>query len=95
MSPPPPFIGSNETVLNVEPVSASMGVGDVAADVGFILGVDPQPIGTSFDLDVNLPFVKPLFIQEYEVTFGDERAEDSVDDRLVPELSNRDNVLLQ
>jgi hypothetical protein len=37
----PPFIGSNETVLNEEPICGSVGVGDVAADTGFISGVDP------------------------------------------------------
>jgi hypothetical protein len=29
-----------------------------------------------------------------DVSFGDERAEDSIDDHPVPELSNRDKVLL-
>jgi hypothetical protein len=37
----PPFVGNNETVLNEEPVCGSVGVGDVAADTGFISGVDP------------------------------------------------------
>jgi hypothetical protein len=32
----PPFIGSNETMLNVELVCRSVGVGDAAADTGFI-----------------------------------------------------------
>jgi hypothetical protein len=32
---------------------------------------------------------------KYKVTFGDERAEDSADDRPIPELSNRDKALLQ
>jgi hypothetical protein len=31
---------------------------------------------------------------EYEATFRDERAEDSIDDRPVPELSNRYKALL-
>jgi hypothetical protein len=32
---------------------------------------------------------------EYEATFGDERMEDSTDDRPIPELSKRDKALLQ
>jgi hypothetical protein len=32
---------------------------------------------------------------EYDAVFGDERAEDSTNDRPVPELSNWNNVLLQ
>jgi hypothetical protein len=36
-----------------------------------------------------------MFMPEYEAAFGDECAEDSVDDRPIPELSNRDKVLLQ
>jgi hypothetical protein len=32
---------------------------------------------------------------EYEATFGDERAKDSVDDQPVPKLSKRDKALLQ
>jgi hypothetical protein len=42
-----------------------------------------------------MSFVKPEFMPEYEGTFGDERAEDSTDYRLVPELSKRDKNLLQ
>jgi hypothetical protein len=42
----PLFVGNNEIMLNVEPVCGSVGVGDDAADMGFISGVDPQPIGT-------------------------------------------------
>jgi hypothetical protein len=34
------------------------------------------------------------FMFEYDATFEDERVEDSIDDHLVPKLSNRDNVLL-
>jgi hypothetical protein len=34
-------------------------------------------------------------MSEYKAVFGDERAEDSVDYRLVPELSNMDKALLQ
>jgi hypothetical protein len=44
---------------------------------------------------VDLPFVKIEFMPEYEATFGDECVEDSVDDRPVPELSNRDKTLFQ
>jgi hypothetical protein len=35
------------------------------------------------------------FMPEYEAAFGDERTEDSADDRLVPKLSKRDKALLQ
>jgi hypothetical protein len=75
----PPFIASNETVLNMELVSRSVGVDDTVANAEFISDVDSQ-------LE---------FIPEYEATFRHEHAEDSTDDRLVPELSNRDKVLLQ
>jgi hypothetical protein len=70
-------------------------VGDGVANTYFILGVDPQPIATGFVLDVDLSFIELKFMLEYEVTFGDERAEDSADDRPIPELSNRDKTLLQ
>jgi hypothetical protein len=60
----PPFIDSNETVLNEEPVCGSVGVGDAAVDMGLILGVDPQPIATGFALDVDLSFIKPEFMPE-------------------------------
>jgi hypothetical protein len=36
----PPFISSNETMLNEEPVCGSVGVGDAIVDTGFISGVD-------------------------------------------------------
>jgi hypothetical protein len=75
-----PFVGSNETVLNEEPVCRSMGVSDAAVDTGFISCVDPQSIATGFGLDVDPSFVELEFMTEYEMTFGDERAEDSVDD---------------
>jgi hypothetical protein len=91
---PPPFIANNEIVLNVEPVSASVVVGDVVADAGFISGVDHHPTAIGSTLDVDPPSIEPEFKLEYEVMFGDERAEDSADDRPVPELSNRDKVLL-
>jgi hypothetical protein len=68
-----------------------VGVGDVLPDTGFISGVDPQPIA----LDVDPSFVELKFMLEYEVTFGDECAEDSVNDRSVLELSKRDKALLQ
>jgi hypothetical protein len=51
----PTFIASNEKLLNMEPVSGSVSVGDVVADAGFISGVDPQPSVTGFTLDVD-PF---------------------------------------
>jgi hypothetical protein len=93
----PSFIGNNETLLNMEPVSGSVGVGvgDVVADMGMILGVDPQPIATVVALIVDVFSVEPEFMSEYDATFRDERAEDSADDRPVLELSNRDKVLLQ
>jgi hypothetical protein len=68
----PPFIASNEIVLNVEPVSTSAGVGDA----GFISGVDPQPTTIGSTLNVDSPFVESEFIPKYEAVFGDERAED-------------------
>jgi hypothetical protein len=91
----PRFIGSNETTLNMKPVCESLGVGDVVADTGFISGVDPLPIATGFTIDVDPSFVESEFMPKYEVAIRDERAEDSTDDRPVPELSNRDKVLLQ
>jgi hypothetical protein len=76
----PPFVTSNETELNVEPVCGSVGVGDVIIDTRFILGVDPLPIATRFTPDVDPSFIEPEFLPEYEAAFGDERAEDSTDD---------------
>jgi hypothetical protein len=89
------LVASNKTMLNVEPECQSVGVGDAAVDMGFISGVDPQPIAAGFALDVDPSFVESEFLLEYEVAFGDEGAEDSVDDRLVPKLSKRDKTLLQ
>jgi hypothetical protein len=60
-----------------------------------ISGVDPQTITTVVALTSDAPSVEPKFMPEYDATFGDERAEESADDRPVLELSNRDNVLLQ
>jgi hypothetical protein len=57
-----------------------VGVGDVAANTWLISGVDPQPIATGFALDVDLSFIDVEFMLEYEATFGNERADDSVDD---------------
>jgi hypothetical protein len=93
----PRFIASNETILNVEPVCGSVGVGigGGVADTGFISGVYHQPIATRFSLDIDPSFVEPEFMSEYKATFGDECAEDSADDRPVPKLSNRDKALLQ
>jgi hypothetical protein len=91
----PPFIASNEIMLNVESVYGSVGVGDAVADTRFISGVDPQPIATGFALNVDPCFVEPEFMPKYEVTFGDERVADSTDNQPVPELSNRDKALLQ
>jgi hypothetical protein len=84
---PPPFIASNETMLNVEPISGSVGVGVVVADVGMILCVDPQPIATVVALTVDVPSIEPEFMPEYNATFGDERVEDSADDQPVPKLT--------
>jgi hypothetical protein len=81
-------------VYAVEPVCRSVGVGDGVANTGFILGVDPQPIGTGFSLNVDTSFVEPEFIPEYEAVFGDEHAEDSANDQSIPELSKRDKALL-
>jgi hypothetical protein len=49
-------------VLNVELISKSVGVGDVVADAKMILGVDPQPIGIGFTVNVDVPSVEPEFI---------------------------------
>jgi hypothetical protein len=81
-------------VLNVEPVSGSVDIDDVVADVRFISCVDPRPTAIGFALDVDLPSVEPEFMSKYEAVFGDERPEDLADDRPVPELSNRDKILL-
>jgi hypothetical protein len=91
----PPSVDSNEAMLNVEPIYISVGVGDVVADAGFISGVDPRPIATDFVLDVDPPSIEPEFMPEYKVMYGDEWVEDSTNDQLVPELSNKGNVLLQ
>jgi hypothetical protein len=79
----------------VEPISESVGIGDVVIDVGMILGVDPQPIASVVTLTGNVPSVELEFISEYDAAFGDGWAEDSTDDHPVLELSNRDKVLLQ
>jgi hypothetical protein len=76
-------------VLNEEPVCESVGVGDAAADTGFISCMDYQPIATGFVLDVYSSFVEPKFMPKYEVAFGDERVENSVDDQSFPKLSKR------
>jgi hypothetical protein len=91
----PPFVTSNKIVLNVELVCRSVGTGDVFVDTGFISGVDHLPIAIGFIPDVDPSFIEPEFMPEYEVAFRDERAENSVDDQLVLELSNMDEVLLQ
>jgi hypothetical protein len=90
----PPFIASNETVLNVEPVCKSVGVGDVVADTGFISGVDLRSIATGFAHDIKMPFIEPEFMSEYEATFEDEHVKDSANDQLVPNLSNREKAQL-
>jgi hypothetical protein len=58
-------------VLNVEPFSGSIGVGDVIAEVGMILGVDPWSI-TDVALTGDAPFVVIEFMAEYDAVFGDE-----------------------
>jgi hypothetical protein len=60
-----------------------------------IPSVDPQPIITIISLTGDAPSVKLEFVLEYVVAFGDERVEDSTDNHLFSELSNRDKVLLQ
>jgi hypothetical protein len=91
----PLFVASNKTVLNMEHVCGSVGVSDTIADTGFISGVDPLPIATGFTPDVDLSFIELELMPKYEATFRNERAEDSADDRPIPELSNRDKALLQ
>jgi hypothetical protein len=81
-------------MLNEEPVCGSVGVGDAATDTRFISGVDAQPIATGFSLYIDPSFIETEFMSEYEAVFGDEHAEDSAVDRLVPELSKRDKTLL-
>jgi hypothetical protein len=85
-------------VWNVEPVCRSVSDGDAGdgvADTRFISGVDPQPIATGFIVDIDMSSIDLEFMPEYEAAFGDERVEDSADDRPVPKLSNRDKDLLQ
>jgi hypothetical protein len=91
----PPFAASNETLLNVEPVSGSVGVGDAIANAGFISGVDPQPTTIGLTQDVDPSSIESEFMPKYEAAFEDECSKDSADDRPVPELSKRDKVLLQ
>jgi hypothetical protein len=46
-----PFVGSNETVLNKKHVCRSVGVGDAAADTGFILVTsDPSLVTVAFSV---------------------------------------------
>jgi hypothetical protein len=90
-----PLVVSNKTMLNVEPVCQSVGVCDATADTRFILGVDHQSIATRFALDIDPSFVESEFMSKYEPTFGDERAEDSANDRPVPELCKRNKAMLQ
>jgi hypothetical protein len=57
-----------------------VGVGDGVVDTVFISDVDSQPIATGFALDIIPSFIEPKFMPVYEATFGDEHADDSVDD---------------
>jgi hypothetical protein len=82
-------------VLNVKSVSGSIVFGDAVVDVMMISEVDPLPITTTDAPTDDVPFVVLEFMSEYDAAFGDERAEDVVDDHPVPELSNGDKVLLQ
>jgi hypothetical protein len=68
----------------LEPISGSVGVGDVVADAGFISDVDPQPTAIGFTLDVDPPSVEPEFITDYKVVFRDERVKDSTNDAHLP-----------
>jgi hypothetical protein len=54
----PPFVSSNETVLNEKLVCESVSVSDAAADTGFISDVNPQPIATGFAIDVDPSFIE-------------------------------------
>jgi hypothetical protein len=76
----PPFVASNEMLLNVEPVCRSVSVGDVLPDTGFIPVVDPQPVATGFAIYVDPSFLEPEFMPKYEAVFGDERAVDLAND---------------
>jgi hypothetical protein len=91
----PSFVASNETILNMKPVCGSVSVGDGVAETEFISSVNPQAIATGFTLDVDMSFIESEFMPKYEATFGDKRVKDSTDDRLVPELCNKDKTLLQ
>jgi hypothetical protein len=53
----PPFVASNEIILNVEPVSGSVCVADVVADARFISCVDPRSTAIGFDLDADPPSI--------------------------------------
>jgi hypothetical protein len=60
-----------------------------------ISGVDHQPIAIVVVLTGDAPFVVLEFMSKYDATFGDEWVNDSVNNRPVSELSNRDKVMLQ
>jgi hypothetical protein len=83
--------------VNPQPIATVVTItGDAPSsdDMGMISSVDPHPIATTITITGGAPFIVLEFIAEYDVTFGDERAEDSADDCPVLELSNRDKVLL-
>jgi hypothetical protein len=67
---------------------------NVVDDVGMISGVHPQPI-TIVVPTGHVSFIVLEFIAQDDATFGDEQAEDSAKDYLVPEMGNWDKVLLQ
>jgi hypothetical protein len=85
------IIARNYSNEIVEYVCGSVSVGVVLPDTDFISCVDPR----SISLDTDPSFVELGFMLKYEASFWDERAEDSADDRPVPELSKRDKSLLQ
>jgi hypothetical protein len=60
----PSFVTSNETMLKVEPVCRSVGVGDDVADTGFISGVDHLPIAIGFASDIDPSFIELEFMSE-------------------------------
>jgi hypothetical protein len=87
----PAFDGSNEVVHDVESPSGS--VRDVDDEEGRMDEEDLKPV-----TDVVHTHEAPSIVQEYmaynDVAFGDERAERSYGDRLVPELTESEKVLL-
>jgi hypothetical protein len=54
----------------VEHGCESVGVSDAPDDTGFISGVDSHLIATGFVIDVDLSYIEPEFMPEYEAALG-------------------------